>query len=133
MEPHPYEAPLLGREWCHGLLDCYSLIRDYYRVELNISIPDYDRDFEWWLNGKNLYEENFRAAGFEEVDLQNIAKHDVILMQVQSPVINHGGVFLGGDKFIHHLHGRLSSRDILGGYYLKSLCKVLRHKELTDA
>ncbi|WP_043946890.1 NlpC/P60 family protein, partial [Ralstonia solanacearum] len=40
---------------------------------------------------------------------------DVILMQVRAPVPNHAAVYLGGVQMLHHLHGRLSSRDVYGG------------------
>ncbi|MGZ3743535.1 MAG: C40 family peptidase [Pseudobdellovibrionaceae bacterium] len=132
IEPTAYKAPLIGREWCHGLLDCYSLIRDYYKEELNIEIPDYDRDFEWWAKGKNLYEENFKNAGFVEVPFEKIRRHDVILMQILSPVINHGGIYLGGDQFLHHVHNRLSSRDVYGGYWFKHSIKIVRHRSLMN-
>lgn len=126
--PSGYRAPLLGRTWLHGVLDCYSLIRDHYKEVLNIDLPDYERDFEWWLKGENLYADNFKNAGFFEVDISDIRKHDVILMQIKSPVINHAGVYEGNELFLHHLHRRLSGRDIWGGYYRKHTVKVLRHK-----
>jgi proteasome lid subunit RPN8/RPN11 len=133
LEPNGYEAPLIGREWCHGLLDCYSIIRDYYKRELNLEIPDYDRDFEWWRKGENLYLENFKDAGFSEVPIKEVQKHDVILMQIQSPVINHGAIYLGDEKMLHHLHKRLSSRDVYGGYWLRHTVKVVRHRSFIDA
>ncbi|MPX15586.1 C40 family peptidase, partial [Moraxella catarrhalis] len=32
-KPKAYQAPLLGREYHHGVQDCYSLVRDYYHRE----------------------------------------------------------------------------------------------------
>lgn len=128
INPSGYKAPLVGRQWCHGLLDCYSLIRDWYSQELGIELVDFERDFEWWNKGQNLYVENFKTAGFFEVDLENVQKHDVLLMQVASPVVNHGAVYLGDDLILHHLHRRLSSRDVFAGYWRRNTVKVLRHE-----
>ena len=33
---------LLGRIWSYGENDCFSLIRDYYKL-LGIQLPDYER------------------------------------------------------------------------------------------
>lgn len=126
--PSGYKAPLVGREYSHGVLDCYSLIRDYYKEILNIEIPDFNRDFEWWNKGQNLYEENFKKAGFREVPFETLQKHDVVLIQIMSNVVNHGAVYLGDDTILHHLHKRLSSRDVFGGFYVKHCTKVLRHE-----
>lgn len=128
LEPSGYKAPLVGRTWAHGVLDCYSLIRDYYMETLGIEIPDYDRDFEWWIKGEDLYSKHFGDAGFIEVPFDQLKKHDVLLMQVKSGVINHGGVYLGDDIFLHHCHQRLSSRDVFGGYWFKHTVKVIRHR-----
>lgn len=127
-EPSGYKAPLVGRQWAHGLLDCYSLVRDYFHETLSIKIPDFEREFEWWHKGENLYLENFAKAGFYEVPIKEIAPHDVILMQIASPVVNHGAVYLGDDKMLHHLHRRLSCRDVFGGYYRRHTIKVVRHE-----
>lgn len=132
-EPENYKAPLVGREFVHGVLDCYSIIRDYYREVLSIEIPDFHRDHEWWEKGQNLYAENFRAAGFVEVNMKDLREHDVLLMQIHSKVINHGAVYLGRDTMLHHAMGRLSSREIFGGYYRKHTVKVLRHEDNTTA
>ena len=34
---------------------------------------------------------------------------------------------------LHHCHGRLSSRDVYGGYWRKVTTHVLRHRDLSDA
>ena len=129
-EPNGFRAPHIGRQWAHGVLDCYSLIRDVYKDELKIEIPDFEREFEWWLNGKNLYLDNFEKAGFVSIATDHLLKYDIILMQIMSPVANHGAIYLGDDLILHHLYRRLSTRDVYGGYYKKHTVRCLRHMEL---
>lgn len=43
LAPEGYRAPLLGREFAHGVLDCWSLCRDWYRREAGLELPDYPR------------------------------------------------------------------------------------------
>lgn len=126
--PSGYKAPLVGRQFSHGILDCYSLIQDYYAEEIGIALPDFERPDEWWLNGMNLYLEGFAKAGFVRVDEPQ--KHDGLLMQVGSQVPNHAAVFLGDGRILHHQMGRLSSKDIYGGWYRKVVTHVLRHRSL---
>jgi proteasome lid subunit RPN8/RPN11 len=131
--PQGYKAPLVGRQWSHGVLDCYSIIRDWYDQERGITLPDFERHDEWWLRGHNLYEENFEKAGFREIDGVNLMTGDVILMQVGSPVSNHGAVYLGDGLILHHVQGRLSTRDVYGGYWLKNTTKHLRYENSSTA
>lgn len=127
--PSGYRAPLVGRQFTHGVLDCYTLIRDYYRDTLAIELPNFPRADEWWLKGQNLYLENFAAAGFVAVcDLPRM--HDGLLMQVASPVPNHAAVMLDHGCILHHQMGRLSSKDVYGGWYRKCTVKVVRHRSL---
>jgi proteasome lid subunit RPN8/RPN11 len=132
-QPTGYKADLVGRQWAHGVLDCYSIIRDYYKQILAIDLPDFDRSYEWWLKGQNLYVDHFTEAGFYEIPIEQIDIHDVVLMRINSPVINHGAVYHKKDQIIHHLHRRLSSRDVYGGYYRKHTEKVLRHKHVKNS
>lgn len=127
--PSGYVAPLYGRVFSHGVLDCYSFIQDYYRQELGIELPDFERQDEWWLKGQNLYLEGFTAAGFEKVS-GPMRAHDGLLMRVSAPVPNHGAVYLGDGRIGHHQMSRLSSRDIFGGWYEKVTVAVLRHRSL---
>jgi len=52
---------------------------------------------------------------------------DCFLMQVASPVPNHAAIYLGDGLILHHLQGRLSSRDVYGGYWQKVTTHILRH------
>jgi proteasome lid subunit RPN8/RPN11 len=127
MEPSGYVAPLVGRQWSHGVLDCYALVRDWHQLERGVVLPHFARFDEWWKRGENLYLENFAQAGFEVVDLEALQAGDCFLMQVLSPVPNHAAVYLGDGLILHHLQGRLSSRDVYGGYWQKVTTHVLRY------
>lgn len=133
IRPTGYKAPLVGRVFSHGVLDCYTLIRDYYFETLGIVLPDFYRPDNWWnkrVRGDdvlNLYMDNFAKAGFVKVT-RPPQKHDVFLMQVESDVVNHAAIYLGDEVILHHLYGRLSSRDAFGGYWQKHTIHVLEHQ-----
>ena len=126
--PTGYVAPYVGRNFVHGITDCYSIWRDYYRRELGIEMLDYARGVEWWTKGDNLYLDNYKDAGFVPVDAPQ--KHDIILMQVVSQVPNHCAVYLGDNVILHHVMGKASSRDVYGGYWRKITAMILRHQSL---
>jgi proteasome lid subunit RPN8/RPN11 len=128
--PSGYIAPYEGRQFVHGVLDCYSIWRDWYKNELGIEMEDYKRDYQWWLKGDDLYEKHYKAAGFVEVSLSELKKHDIILMKVASPVQNHAAVYLGENIILHHVTGKVSSKDVYGGYWRKFTTKVLRHRSM---
>lgn len=133
--------PLTGPEryFRHGVTDCYSLIRDYYRLERNIIIPDFPRDWNWWEKGGDLYQDGFQKAGFVEIKQHEAAEGDVFLAAVggaaqRGGIINHGGVYLGGSGhfILHHLgagrpvdHSRLAVKEP-GIRYLPYVTKWLR-------
>jgi len=125
----PKISKLIGRQFVHGTTDCYSLCQDYYKETLNISLEYFNREDEWWDKGENLYINNFKAQGFIEVS-DDIKKHDGFLMKVLSPVPNHAAIFIGENKILHHLYGRLSNREIYNKYWRNHTTHHLRHKSL---
>ena len=124
------EQPLFGRKYVWQIYDCYSFIRDYYKQKYEIDLPDFYRDFEFWKTGKELYLDNFEAAGFTEVHMESLQEGDVILLQLGSDVTSHGGVYVGGNRIAHHVNGRLSSVDIYGTFYQDRTTRIVRHKEM---
>jgi len=126
--PSGFKAPLIGRTWAHGVLDCYSYVQDYYREKLGITLMDFDREFEWWDKGGELYcDANWTMAGFKKVMPEELRVHDALIFQIRAKVPNHAGIYEGNDIFSHHLTRRLSSRDVYAGYYRKHTVKVLRY------
>lgn len=128
IEPKGYVAPLVGRKWSHGVLDCYAIIKDWYKQERNIELLDFFRSDDWWKRGENLYLDNFSKAGFYKITQEELKEGDVILMVINSSVPNHGAIYLGDGLILHHVHGRLSTRDVFGGYWLKNTVTYLRYE-----
>jgi len=141
-QPDGYQAPLVGRAFHHGVLDCYTLIRDYYQRELGITLPDYEREDGWWNRGQDLYADNFIGAGFHPVDPGDLRQGDVIIMQVRSEKANHAGIYLADGRLasepdlhpvpggiLHHLYGRDSKRDVFGGFWREMARYYIRHKD----
>ncbi|WP_244890722.1 NlpC/P60 family protein [Luteibacter rhizovicinus] len=130
IQPSGYAAPLVGRSWAHGVLDCWALCRDWYARERAIVLPDPERADNWWDDGSSdLYgDAAMQAAGFTKVELKDIAEGDLVLMQIRSKnlVPNHAAIYLGGGHILHHLYDRLSSRDVYGGYWQEVTRSVWR-------
>lgn len=139
--PTGYQAPLVGRPFHHGVLDCYTLVRDYYRREMGIILPEYEREDGWWDKGLDLYADNFEAAGFYPI-AGELQQGDLIVMQVKAEKANHAGVYLADGmlrtepehhpapgSILHHLYGRDSKRDPFGGFWRESARHFMRHKD----
>src|SRR5471030_1459183 len=56
--------PLEGRSFVHGIWDCYAIVRDWYRLEHGIDLPNFERSDGWWDRGENLYMIHYADAGF---------------------------------------------------------------------
>ncbi len=117
---------LIGREFKHGEMDCYTLFRDFYRLS-GYEMPNFERDDYWWEDGKNLYLDNIEKQGFERVNEPQIG--DVILISAGANVPNHAAIYVGDQMVLHHAPKRLSKRDLYDGYWLKHTHSIWRHRE----
>lgn len=145
-EPQPYQAPLIGRDYIHGVLDCFAIGRDYYQRELGIAIDDFERIDRWWesADSADLYMDNYLSQGFKLVN--TLQRHDVILCRVQpTNFVNHALIYLGNDGsltsepteliigehlILHHPYKRTSRREIYGNLWRERTAIILRHESL---
>ena len=127
-EPSGYRAPLIGRQFSKGVLDCYALVKDHYSETLGIELPKYERPAVWHEIGNSYLLDNFRACGlFDEVRLDDLRTNDCILMQIGSTVPSHVAVYTGDNKILHHVIGRLSGYDVYDGFWRKVSTHAFRY------
>ena len=116
-----------NRIYIYGMLDCYTLIRDYFRDKLDIWVPaNIDRSFGWWNSGRNLYVDLYKDYGFKETR-ERIKEGDVLLFSFNNGMPSHSAIYVGGGQMLHHMIGRFSCIEPFDGYYQMSLSGVLRH------
>ena len=124
------DRPLLERPFRHGVEDCYAAIRKWYWQECQVWLPDYPRSPEWWHEGGDLYLELYPATGFRRLGADEPpGPGDIGLTRVgdrRVRTVNHGFVYLGDGTIYHHLPGRLSRREAVGGR-LREVAHWLRH------
>jgi proteasome lid subunit RPN8/RPN11 len=131
-KPSGYVAPYVGRVFSYGVLDCHTLMYDYYLREFGIKLIRPESKNHWWDNGQDLYLENFEAGGFCEVKDGKLQKGDVIFMQLRAKKTNHVAVYIGDGLMLHHVSGRLSSRDVYDGYWQEITRRIGRHKDVRN-
>lgn len=123
------KSPLVGRQFVHGIHDCYSLIRDTFALgkdalaEQGITtkwpyearnLPEVPRDDAWWSDGKDLYVDGLAKNGFRIIQPHEARAGDGLLMKIRSDKLNHGGVLVTDDIILHHLPMRASRREPVG-------------------
>lgn len=143
-EPCGYRAPLVGRNYIHGIQDCYSIVRDFYERELGINLIDFEREDAWWEHkeSESLYLDGFGEAGFIEVN--DLQYGDVMLCRVgRTEHVNHAIIWLGDQTalkseqteacvgssiILHHPYGRKSTREVFGHQWQERVVKVVRYE-----
>lgn len=123
-------ADFEGREFRHNVHDCYTLLRDIYRVEKKVTLPQFAREGLWWDDGKNVLEQGFAKAGFVQIDKTQLRPGNVMLGMVNAPrhnkVLNHVMIVREHGLIIHHLNGRLSRHDPIQ-QWIKSASVFLKY------
>ena len=104
---------LNNRYFQHGISDCFEAIRDKLFIENVVNISPFPREWEWWLNGEDLYEDNLKKEGFVVISAHEAKPNDCVLFKMPcrnkkdnrlhvSDKYNHAGVYLGNDTIYHH-------------------------------
>lgn len=126
---------LLGKPHEFGGPDCFSLVRDFFKDNFDITIRNYARPQNWDADAVDLIGHAWEREGFLPVENWNIRKlrpADVLVMAVGSGNPNHFAIYIGENKIIHHLGNRLATEEILRDFWTNSTLWVLRHPDVPD-
>jgi proteasome lid subunit RPN8/RPN11 len=134
--------PLLGRQFMHGISDCYSLIRDIFKTGKDelaatgitkewpfdpIVLREVPRNDAWWEGDDDLYGLLPPSHGWSRVNSSDVRPGDTFLIKVRSKKFNHAGSLIGSNLIMHHLPGRMSRREP-AGLWARQAGQWLRYK-----
>jgi len=126
MEPTGYKQPLIGRSWKWGTSDCWTLVIDYF-AEKGLTIKNWTRPNkpeDILTNG--ILERIIPESGFKIVE-DEMQVGDLLLMKFVGPDPDHVAIYIGEQMVVHHLSGKLSSRDLYNQFLIDSTVKRYRH------
>lgn len=121
-------APLLGRPFCFGVYDCYSLVSDKL-AEMGVQLPSWPRgDYgEWNTPLFRPFDEESWTVGAPVID-GLYREGDILLMNLgdHQGHTDHVGVFVDRNRFLHHPAERESRLDRFGSWWQRRTRLVLR-------
>ncbi len=138
--PQTYKNPYIGRYFEIGKSDCFSLVREYYKKELNLDIVDCKRDINWYKTNeqKDLFDEIYSihknewikiSVGSPEIEIMK--KHDAVVMRFKedaSPC--HIAIYVDDGAILHHKQQQYSTIEKYSKPYQRRTAYVTRHKSL---
>ena len=116
---------LIGRQWEYGIFDCYTIVRDYYKL-LGISLPDYERpkDVE---TCESIFLKESDKLNFKEVNINDRRPNDVLIMKIWTKEPMHAAVLLKNDMILHQRFESLSCSEYFNHYYRRRTVGCFRY------
>lgn len=110
-----------GRDWVYGLNDCFGLVTDWLRREMDFDFPDVDRYHDKPEPSRKILEAFpplMESCGLRRVN-DGVQFGDVLFMAIASPIPNHCAVVIDPERnrILHHLIDRYSGTDYYGSYW----------------
>ncbi len=121
-------APLEGRPFFWGALDCTTLAADWVKQIYDFQIEYPPHDFYFCIKQVDLFETYLREdTPFYEVDIKDKKPGDILLYNIDgSRFINHIAVYLSDNgEVLHHMYNNISGRYPFN-FNRKYLRKVMR-------
>ena len=125
---------LLGKQFDLGRQDCFQMCIDFFDENFNIKIPNIARPHDWDPNKLDLIGDFYHISGFEKIEKDEWPPRpaDVLVTTVGGRNPNHLLIYLGGNEFIHHQTGKLSTQEVLRPAWRRFTSYILRHPDVPD-
>jgi len=124
---HINNEPLLGRYYLHNVFDCFTLARDFLYKQYAYDVGLHPRPSNWVEWNPYYIEQTWDTLPFYSIPVNQLQYGDILLFNIGSNIINHIGIYTKDNKFIHHLHQRLSCEDNLSKWN-KQFKRAIRYK-----
>ena len=128
-------SSLVGKPFDLGKVDCFDLVREFYKLNFDIDIPNFARPNDWEPEEENLIDQLYDKAGFVKMDKEDTwppCPADILVCTVGGSVPNHLVIFLGGNNILHHKVGMLSAEEIMRPAWKRYTSYILRHPQVPD-
>ena len=136
-KPENINYPYFGRQFEYVKSDCFTLIRDYYKNELNIEITNFNRNIDWKRNNPSLIYENIGKENFilihegKNPPLDLLQKNDIILLKdLKDKFPSHLGIYLEDQLFLHQPVYQYSRIENYSNVYKRITFGIIRHNDL---
>ena len=118
-------AGLVGRKWSYGKNDCYSLIKDFYKL-LGIELPEFERP-EDFRCCESIWLDQLPKHNFYEVNFDNRRPNDLLIFRLGTKTPMHAAILVSGEMILHQRGGAVSCTEHLSLYYVKHVDSVFRY------
>ncbi|URG13842.1 hypothetical protein [Acinetobacter phage vB_AbaS_TCUP2199] len=138
MQYIPYDVykDLLNLPYIQGESDCYSVVRTVLNRACGVLLPNYARPRDFYDPRLDLFAKIYSEDYWQHlpcVDVKDMQAGDVLSMTVHASTINHVGIYLGNQLFLHQLVDREPREEALTPAWLRRIQMVSRHKDVEHA
>jgi cell wall-associated NlpC family hydrolase len=116
---------LLGRQWSYGVNDCFSLVRDWFKIQ-GVQLPEFSRPENLEICD-SIFLQQAEAIGFEQVALERRMPGDILIMRLETRTPMHAAVLLPDERILHQRQNSLSAVEPLRRYYIERIEAVFRY------
>ena len=108
--------------------DCFGMLLLFYKHELGIELPDYDKDYpeDWWTE-QSLITDLYKEYQFKKV--KTFEKGHVILFKNTSTIPGHIGIVLDDSTFLHMTRTGAGTNNYLYGAWARQRHSVYALKK----
>lgn len=116
---------LIGLPWDYGKQDCYTLVRQYFKLQ-GVELPDFPRPDELETT-PSIYLREAVLLGFKQVPFAERRPGDVLIMRLGTQHPMHAAVLVNYDQILHQRQDSLSAVESLRQYHIDRVAAVFRY------